>query len=408
VIVLLVPIVDAALARGALRNISAALPALVRFSRGRRGSIDIRIAHDGRGAKKVRVGIALPLDIESSEEDTWTLLPADSPTGQISCACLPTKRGSYSLDAVYLETFSPLGFWAVRGVSPTRCEIRVYPSLVSDGSKKVAQFLDRGGAGVHRQRQVGRGREFEKLREYAPGDDYGDIHWKTTAKRGHPISKVFQVERTQEVYVIVDASRLTARPPGEAESATDTILERFVSASLLFGLAAERQGDLFGLVTFSDRVHGFVRAKNGKAHYSACREAIYNLQPRLVTPDYAELCSFLRLRLRRRALLVFLTELDDPVLAESFQSAVNVLRRQHLILVGMVAPQEARPLFSGPDPANVDEIYQRLGGHLIWHGLRELERTLGREGARLSLLDVDRLTEQLTALYRTVKQRQLL
>src|SRR5262249_29460362 len=144
---------------------------------------------------------------------------------------------------------------------------------------------------------------------------------------------------------------LTARPPaGEAESISDTILERFVSASLLFGLAAERQGDLFGLATFSDRVHSFVRARNGKAHYSACREAIYNLQPRLVTPDYAELCSFLRLRLRRRALLVFLTELDDPVLAESFQSAVNVLRRQHLIVVGMVAPQEARPLFSGSDP----------------------------------------------------------
>jgi len=34
-------------------------------------------------------------------------------------------------------------------------------------------------------------------------------------------------------------------------------------------LAAEQQGDLFGLLTFSDKVQKFVRAKNGKTHYAA-------------------------------------------------------------------------------------------------------------------------------------------
>ena len=55
-------------------------------------------------------------------------------------------------------------------------------------------------------RQVGRGREFEKLREYVPGDGSDEIHWKATARRGHPITKVFQLERTQEVYVILAGS----------------------------------------------------------------------------------------------------------------------------------------------------------------------------------------------------------
>ena len=401
---LLVPIADAVLARGALRGITAALPELVRLWRGRSGSIEIRITHDGLKPRVMRVGLTFPPEIESSDEDTTTVLPAGSQVCAIQCACVPRQRGSYSLEACYLETASPLGFWAVRGVFPAHCEIRVYPDLSHDGKRVAAQFLNRGGVGIHRQRQVGRGREFEKLREYAPGDDYGEIHWKATAKRGRPVTKVYQVERTQEVYVIVDASRLTARPAGPE----DSILERFVSASLLFGLAAERQGDLFGLVTFSDRVHGFVRAKNGKAHYGACRETLYNLHARLVTPDFDELCAFLRLRLRRRALLVFLTELDDPVLAESFLRALNVLRRQHLILIGMLAPTEAKPLFSGDEPATVDEIYERLGGHLIWNGLRELEGALGRQGVRLSLLDVERMTAQLTGLYLNVKQRQLL
>jgi len=406
---LLTAAADAWLSRDALRGIAVTLPELVRLSRGRQGSLAVRITHDGLAEKRLRVGFSFPKEIESADEDTWTKLPAGVPLCGISCACTPRKRGSYILDACYLERPSRLGLWAIRRVSPVRCELRVYPDLIREGKKVAAQFLNREGVGVHRQRQVGRGREFEKLREYAPGDDYNEIHWKATARRGRPVTKVFQVERTQEVYVIVDASRLTARPASAADSENaDTILERFVTASLLFGLAAERQGDLFGLVTFSDRVHGFVRAKNGKAHYGACQETLYNLHPRLVTPDFEELCAFLRLRLRRRALLVFLTELDDPVLAETFQRAMNVLRHQHLILVGMLAPAEAKPLFSGPEPASADEIYERLGGHLIWHGLRELEGALGRQGVRLSLLDSDKLTNQLTSLYLNVKQRQLL
>ena len=60
---------------------------------------------------------------------------------------------------------------------------------------------------------IGKGREFEKLREYIPGDSYDEIHWKATAKRGRPVTKVFQIERTQEVYVVIDASRLSALQP---------------------------------------------------------------------------------------------------------------------------------------------------------------------------------------------------
>ena len=222
----------------------------------------------------------------------------------------------------------------MRKTLPLQSEIRVYPNLAAERKKSPA-FFKRGRLGVHGQRQIGKGREFEKLREYAAGDGFDDIDWKATARRGHPITRVFQIERTQEVYIILDASRLSARPVAGDPDAT--ILERNVTASLLLALAAEKQGDLFGLITFSDRVHDFVRARNGKTHYGACRDALYTLQPRLVAPDFDELFSLLRLRLRRRALLIFLTELDDPIVAEAFQRNVPLLR-QHLILVGMAKP----------------------------------------------------------------------
>src|SRR5258708_26257830 len=212
-------------------------------------------------------------------------------------------------------------------------------------------------------------------------------------------------ERLEELYIIPNASGLTARPvPSVPDVST---LERNVTASLLLALAAEKQGDLFGLITFSDRVHKFVRARNGKAHYSACRDALYTLYARAVTPDFEELFSLLRLRLRRRALLIFLTELDDPIVAETFVRNLKLLR-QHLVLVGMARPAGAQPLFEGPDVNATDDVYQKLAGHISWNKLRELGRVLASHGVRFSLLDADALGPELAAVYLDLKQRQLL
>jgi uncharacterized protein (DUF58 family) len=187
-----------------------------------------------------------------------------------------------------------------------------------------------------------------------------------------------------------------------------TVLERFVTAALVLGLAAEQQGDLFGLLTFTDRVQKFVRAKNGQSHYNACRDALYTLQPKIVTPDFDELCTFIRLRLRRRALLVFLTALDDPAIAESFVRNLDLIRRQHLILVNMLQPPGVRPLFANPGVASVDDLYQELGGHLRWQKLRELQKVLQRRGVQFSLPANERLSAEIVSQYLNVKQRQLL
>jgi uncharacterized protein (DUF58 family) len=156
-------------------------------------------------------------------------------------------------------------------------------------------------------------------------------------------------------------------------------------------------------------MHGFVRARNGKAHYAACRDAIYQVHPRPVSPDFDEVATFLRLNLRRRAMLLFLTQLDDPVIAESFARATRMLSKRHLILAGVIAPASLKPLFqSEREVATVDEIYSRLGNHTAWQGLTQLQLELRRQGVRLALLDPGKAVEQLVKLYGEVKQRQAL
>ena len=398
---------DAAVAPRGLAGIRVVLPEVVRLQKDREGQIEVRIQNGSLAARPLRFGFALPRELASPAEDRVTTLPEGVALSRLNWAVTPTQRGQYRIDRAYLEAASPLGFWSIRTSHPVQSELRVYPDLFSERKKVAALFLRRGQLGSRVHRQAGQGRDFEKLREYVPGDSYDEIHWKASAKRGHPVTKVFQIERTQEVYVIIDASRLSGRKTA-MDIGTTTILERFVTAALILGAAAERQGDQFGLLTFSDRVLSFVRAKSGQAHYDACRDRLYTLQPQAVTPDFDELASFIRLRLRKRALLIFLTALDDPMLAEGFVKSVELICGQHLILVNMLQPAGAAPIFSDSAVREVSEIYRQLGGHLRWHDLRELEKVLQRRGVRLSLLDAEQLAAQLVAQHADVKARQLI
>jgi uncharacterized protein (DUF58 family) len=404
---LLVALADAFSARKSLAGIGVELPAVARMSKGREARLELRIRNERQRSRTLRVGLPWPREIKAASDELDTLLPAQSEWSRLTWSCTPLMRGNYKFERAFVEGASPLGFWAVRKTVPVQSEIRVYPNLLGERKNLAALFLNRGVFGLHAQRQVGKGRDFEKLREYVPGDGYDEIHWKATARRGRPITKVFQIEKTQEVYVVVDASRLSARRPDENAGSVST-LERFVTAALVLGLAAEQQGDLFGLLTFTDRVERFVRAKNGQAHYNACRDALYTLQPKIATPDFDELCTFIRLRLRRRALLVFLTALDDPAIAESFVRNIELIRRQHLVLVNMLQPPGVAPLFSNPGVAGLDDLYRELGGHLRWQKLRELQKVLQRHGVQFSLPANERWSAEIVSQYLNVKQRQLL
>jgi len=409
---------DAAVSRDRLAAVQVSLPDIVRISAGRDGRLNLAVDNADIRLKQLRLGLSFPRQIYSPNQDLVTELPAETTNSLIAWPFRALKQGRYLLENCYLETPSRFGLWAMRRVEATRAEFRIYPDLLRDRKKLSGLFLNRG-IGIHAQRQVGKGKEFEQLREYLPGDCYEDIHWKATARRGQPITKVYQIERTQQIYVVLDGSRLSARnsnPPDNSRSGSDpadypdytTIMERFAAAALVMGLAADRQGDVFGMLAFDNRVRRFVRAKNGRAHYDVCRDALYTLQAQSVSPDFEELFTFIATKIRRRALLIFLTSLDDPVLAESFTSHVDIISRKHLILVNMLQPAGAEPLFSTSSVNSTDDIYQKLGGHLLWRHLRETQKIMQRHGIGFHLLKNQNLCIDLVSQYMTVKRRQLL
>jgi hypothetical protein len=77
-------------------------------------------------------------------------------------------------------------------------------------------------------------------------------------------------------------------------------------------------------------------------------------------------------------------------------------------MINVPERDDVGPLFSGVTPETPDQIYAKLAGHMQWAGLRELQKTLERQGVRLAIVNPAQLPVQLSRQYLDIKQRQLL
>ena len=117
----------------------------------------------------------------------------------------PRERGDVRAGAVYIRYASPLGLVERWAMAPLEQPIRVYPALRQGDGQEI--FLARGrqiDLQLRRARERGLGRDFESLREYLEGDDLRDVCWTATARRGQLITRRYQTERSQAVWIVLD------------------------------------------------------------------------------------------------------------------------------------------------------------------------------------------------------------
>ena len=73
----------------------------------------------------------------------------------------------------------------------------VYPDL--RGASRLllsGAALDLVNLGLRQLRRDGQGSEFARLRDYAQGDSVREVDWKATARRGRPVTRVMESERS--------------------------------------------------------------------------------------------------------------------------------------------------------------------------------------------------------------------
>jgi uncharacterized protein (DUF58 family) len=401
---------DLIASRRILNGFSVDMPDSIRATLNEEKTVSVAVYRNAaaRAPRRIRIALAFPRELEAICDEAVIAAPDTQHGVQTELSILGRERGKFSLGQALLGCASQLGLWELRRSIAVNCQILVEPSL-PDIAKQAAKLLASHRHGGQRiVARNGRGREFEQLREYVPSDDFGDIDWKATARKRRPIVREYQIERTQDIYACVDFSRLSAQVVTRQDQTRITILDEYVRSTLILHRTVRETGDRFGFATFSNRIGCFVKAAHATSFDPVFRRALYPLRSVAVAPAYDEICSTLRSRAKRRALVVFFTSLAEPQLAESFLEASRLLARQHLVVVACPTDSHVKPLFSDENVTELEDIYGKLAGHLLWKKLAELRASLAVVGIRMHSVAPGRLGLVAAAEYLEVKERQLL
>jgi uncharacterized protein (DUF58 family) len=180
----------------------------------------------------------------------------------------------------------------------------------------------------------GMGIAFEEVREYQPGDDIRTIDWNVTARMGHPFIKRFIEERELTVMLLVDAS-------GSQSFGSQLQQKREVCAELAAVLAfsAVSNNDKVGLLTFTDRIEGFVPPRKGSRHALRLVRDILFFQPQNTGTALATALNYINRILHRRSIVFVLSDFLDVDFTRAFKQTA---RRHDLIAIRLTDPLEER------------------------------------------------------------------
>jgi uncharacterized protein (DUF58 family) len=248
---------------------------------------------------------------------------------EVTLRFTPPSRGLFEFGSLGFRSLGPWGLAGWQSTAPIRQEAKVYPDIQAVRSYAL---LARKGAlaeiGVKRMRYAGEGTEFESLREYAHGDDYRDIDWKATARRGRPIVRSFEAERSQTIVLAIDAGRLmTARVAGL------TKLDRAINAALLLAYLGTERDDLVGLLVFGRDVVRYLPPRKGHRQFLAILEALYSVEGRVEEPDYGRAMRYLAGKVTKRSLVVLFTDLVGSEPSKRLLASLGGLMPRHLPLL---------------------------------------------------------------------------
>jgi uncharacterized protein (DUF58 family) len=327
----------------------------------------------------------------------------------------PRERGDCETGWLYVRYRSPLGLaerWAKARLVQT---VRVYPALRTTEEQQI--FLARSrqiDLQLRQARQRGLGRDFESLREYREGDDLRDICWTATARRGSLITRQYQTERSQPVWIVLDCGRLMrSRVAAAPRTATGSPvgpprvhskLDHACSTAVALAQLALYSGDRVGLLAYGQGIQQRLLPGRGSDHLRQFIELLAQVHSEPSEADHLRATTVLNRLQPRRSLILWITDLAETAMRpEVIDGAVQLLRRHVLLFVAMAQPEVE--LIARTRPKNVEQMFRSAAAQEM-AGRRELLLArLHDQGALTLDLNPEALTSTVLNQYLTVKER---
>ena len=312
--------------------------------------------------------------------------------------CYPGRRGDFLLGKIYLRYRGALRLVERWAVCDTEQDVRVFPASEQSGDKADFYLMRARQIELQKRRLRlrGIGREFESLRDYQQGDELRNISWTATARRAKLITRQFTTERSQQVWIVLDAGRLSRtafelrkeRPAALGESEQEaaeklllsvTQLDQATNAAVMLAQVIGGSGDKFALLSYGRRVQQQLLPGNGPVHLRMMIDLLSQVQSEAAEANHLQAASRLKNLQRRRGLVVWITEIAESAGRPEVVSAVAELVRRHLVIL-VLLEHPALDALATREPKNAEEMFASTAAQEMLERRRETIAKLRQQG----------------------------
>jgi len=320
--------------------------------------------------------------------------------GSATYPICPAQRGDANLGDCYLRYQSVLHIaerWVRASMGQT---VRIYPNLEEAKRHSIYLLRSRQIAMEKRHTRVrGIGREFESLRKYQQGDEYRDICWTAAARRGKLVTRVYQIERSQTVWIVIDSGRLMRARVGGVSK-----LDHAVNAALSLAQVALYSGDRVGLVAYGRAIRQQLPAAKGSAHLRQLIEQLALVHEEGSEADHLHMAGRLLTDQKRRSLIVWLTDLAETAMTPEVIEAASMMMPRHLVLFVVIGQPDLGEL-AAKRPGGEAEMYQVAAAQEMVHRRELLLARLRERGALALEVSSGAISPVLVNAYLQIKER---
>ena len=401
-------VADAALTAFALRRHPIAFERQMpsAFALGQPHGLTVTLGHEGPHAWDIELFDHVPATMTQRLLPATVVLPAASRL-DVRYEVTPLQRGKVVFEPAAIRVRSRLGLVDLQLRVGAAQSVHVYPNFAAlsryawlAGDRRLAEI------GIKTYAARGAGTDFKQLGEYVPGMPTRHIDWNASMRHRRPVVREFQDDRDQSVVFLLDCGR---RMRADERSGTSgSHFDQALNAAMLLAYVALKDGDAVGALTFghdaSEQRH-FAPAK-GIAALNTLVARLHDIEPSPTHSDYLAAARDLMLRVRRRSLIVVLTNFRDED-CEELEDALRLMRTRHLVLLaslreGVVAEIAAQPLDA---PGAIVDV---AAAHWFQNARAEAFRRLAGKNQLLVDTEPDKLAAALVNRYHAVKRARLL
>lgn len=362
-------------------------------------TVDIRIRHRPRPSSLEAVCELGPL----LEVVPPAVVSLDRGRGRLEVPLLSHRRGEAAIGDVFIAWTGPFGLMRFQVHRALDVRISIVPDVQSVRHDSLRFFGSRDPlSGDKRELYRGDGSEFERMREFVPGLDHRTMDWKASARHRKLLCREFRAERNHQVILALDTGHLMSDPVAGIPK-----LDHAINAGLLLTYVSLRAGDRVGLYGFDKGPNVYVAPQGGIGAFPRLQAAsaglAYSTEETNFTLGLAELSA----RLRRRSLIVLLTDFVDTVTADLLTDDLERLAGRHLVVfVAVQNPGIAAVGESRPD--SVRDVARSVVAADFLRERRVVLRRLARMGIQAIDANPDRISPELVNRYLDIKRRELI